>query len=532
MVKWIYSFGDGKAEGDASMKNLLGGKGANLAQMSKIGLPVPLGITITTEVCNYYYENSNRYPEDLELQLNNAISELEKKLGKEFGNPNNPLLVSVRSGARASMPGMMDTVLNLGINDEVAESLAQKTNNPRFVYDSYRRFIQMYADVVMEVDHYNFEQILDIKKNEKNVVEDLDLDADDLKDLVVSFKKIVKEITNKDFPEDPKEQLWGAIGAVFDSWMNKRAITYRKMHEIPAEWGTAVNVQSMVFGNMGDDCATGVAFTRNPSTGEKALYGEYLINAQGEDVVAGIRTPCPITLASKTEQDSDLPAMEESLPELFKELEKIYEELKLRIESPELADKESLEENRIIQEKRQMNKSMPFLVAIFSYMGIGLVPVMAFDSYWDNQIDDLNLFGFSLFFNFIILVILIFVTNKLNKPERISQLVAGYVLVGLSFFIGVFGQIGTFSFFNQIGDSSQVKERVTYLTVDGGQSKESRRRDGICYDFQSFDDPESSFGKTDICEGRYLEISEGRKVLVRYKEGNFGQKWMIDYHLK
>lgn len=327
MTKWVYSFGDGSAEGDATMRDLLGGKGANLAQMSKIGLPVPPGITITTEVCTHYYQNNNSYPENLASEVRNAIKNLEKTIGKEFGNVDNPLLVSVRSGSRASMPGMMDTVLNLGINKEIVRSLAVKSNNPRFAYDSYRRFIQMYANVVLGLDGYEFESLIDRKKQEKNITEDLDFDAKDLEDLAEEFKDKVKEVTGKDFPENAEEQLWGAISAVFNSWMIPRAVLYRKLNDIPEEWGTAVNVQSMVFGNMGDDCATGVAFTRNPSTGEKALYGEYLINAQGEDVVAGIRTPCPITNQSKENHGDHLVSMEDALPDLYQELVSLYNKL-------------------------------------------------------------------------------------------------------------------------------------------------------------------------------------------------------------
>ena len=320
MTKWVYNFGDGKAEGDATMKNLLGGKGANLAQMSKIGLPVPPGFTITTEVCNYYYENNKSFPEQLKSAVNNEIINLEKNLGKKFADIDNPLLVSVRSGARASMPGMMDTVLNLGINSDIAEALAKKSSNARFVYDSYRRFIQMYSNVVLDIDGYEFEVIIDEKKEQKSISDDLELNAADLKDLAELFKAKVKELTGQDFPEDPKTQLWGAIKAVFDSWMIPRAVLYRKLNDIPEQWGTAVNIQSMVFGNMGDDCATGVAFTRSPATGEKSLYGEYLINAQGEDVVAGIRTPCPITNKAKLEQNLALDSMEEVLPELYQQL--------------------------------------------------------------------------------------------------------------------------------------------------------------------------------------------------------------------
>ncbi|MBL6785782.1 MAG: pyruvate, phosphate dikinase, partial [Rickettsiales bacterium] len=324
MNKWVYSFGNGTAEGSVNDKNLLGGKGANLAGMAKIGLPVPPGFTITTDVCTYFYQNEQQYPNDLEQQINDAISLLEQKLDKEFGSKTNPLLVSVRSGARVSMPGMMDTVLNLGLNDDSVVSLANNSNNERFAYDSYRRFIQMYGDVVLGVEHYLFEQELESVKNDNNIYADVDLTSDLLKQLVKSFKDIVKEHTGSDFPQDPKEQLKGAISAVFNSWMIDRAVAYRKMHDISDEWGTAVNVQSMVFGNMGDNSATGVAFTRNPSTGKNELYGEYLINAQGEDVVAGIRTPCPISIAAKNEQGSDLQAMEEVLPELFKEFVELY----------------------------------------------------------------------------------------------------------------------------------------------------------------------------------------------------------------
>jgi pyruvate, orthophosphate dikinase len=325
--KLVYSFGDGKAQGDASMKNILGGKGANLAEMSKLGLSVPLGFTMITDICNEYYKNNRNFPKSLEGQVNKALIEIENNLGTKFGDENNPLLFSVRSGARASMPGMMDTVLNLGLNDKTVIGLARKSNNKRFAYDSYRRFIQMYSDVVLGVDHYNFEVILDEKKQDLGVNLDTELNAEDLEDLVTLFKNNVKEETGKDFPSDVNEQLWGAIKAVFDSWMNDRAITYRSLNDIPAKWGTAVNIQSMVFGNMGDDCATGVAFTRNPSTGEKSFYGEYLINAQGEDVVAGIRTPQSITNKSKEESDSDLSSMEEAMPEIYRQLVEAYQNL-------------------------------------------------------------------------------------------------------------------------------------------------------------------------------------------------------------
>lgn len=300
-VKYVYFFGKGKAEGTAAMKNLLGGKGANLAEMTNLKLPVPPGFTISTEVCTYYYQNNKQYPKGLEAQVEKALAQVEKAMGAKFGDPNNPLLVSVRSGARASMPGMMDTILNLGLNDETVEGLIKKTNNPRFAYDSYRRFVQMYGDVVLglkpqsKLEHDPFEVIIEEKKKEKGVHQDIELTVDDLKDLVIKFKQAIKEKRGVVFPEDPKEQLWGAIGAVFGSWMNERAIAYRKMYDIPESWGTAVNVQSMVFGNMGDTSGTGVAFTRDPATGENTFYGEFLMNAQGEDVVAGIRTPLPIS---------------------------------------------------------------------------------------------------------------------------------------------------------------------------------------------------------------------------------------------
>src|SRR5690348_7709149 len=323
MAKWVYSFGDGSAEGRAEMKNLLGGKGANLAEMSNLGLPVPPGFTITTEVCTYFYANGKSYPKDLAQQVSAALAVLEKGLGAKFGDPENPLLVSVRSGARASMPGMMDTVLNLGLNDRTVEGLATRGGDTRFSYDSYRRFIQMYGQVVLGVDHHHFEELLEGHKLDKGLTLDTDLTADDWKEVITGYKAIVQRELGKPFPQDPQEQLWGAIGAVFGSWMNQRAITYRRLHEIPADWGTAVNVQAMVFGNMGEDCATGVAFTRNPLTGLDEFYGEFLVNAQGEDVVAGIRTPQHLTIAGKTANKSQLPAMEEVMPEVFGELKKV-----------------------------------------------------------------------------------------------------------------------------------------------------------------------------------------------------------------
>jgi len=320
MTKWIYTFGDGKAEGAADMKNLLGGKGANLAEMSSLGIPVPPGFTITTEACIHYTKHDNAYPDGLEAQLDEAMASMEKALGHSFGGSSKPLLVSVRSGARASMPGMMDTVLNLGLNDETVEALAKESGDERFAFDSYRRFIQMFGDVVLGVEHHAFEDILEDHKLRYGVNLDTEITAEQWRDVIADYKREVEETLGKPFPQDPKEQLHGAIGAVFGSWMNDRAIVYRRLHDIPADWGTAVNVQAMVFGNMGDDCATGVCFSRNPSTGADAFYGEFLINAQGEDVVAGIRTPQPLTLAEREEQGSDLVSMEEAMPETFKEL--------------------------------------------------------------------------------------------------------------------------------------------------------------------------------------------------------------------
>ncbi|NBR94972.1 MAG: pyruvate, phosphate dikinase [Proteobacteria bacterium] len=325
--KFVYSFGDGKAEGNASMKNLLGGKGANLAEMSKMGLPVPLGFTITTDVCTAFYNHNRQFPENLEQQVELATKNLQQAINAnqqnnhlQFGSETNPLLFSVRSGARASMPGMMDTILNLGLNDKTVLGLAQNSNNPRFAFDSYRRFIQMYASVVLEIDHHNFEAILQEKKEEHSLIADTQLTAQHLQEIVSLYQQEVLKHTGKPFPQDVYQQLWGAIKAVFDSWMNDRAITYRSLNNIPASWGTAVNVQAMVFGNLGETSATGVAFTRNPSTGLNDLYGEYLINAQGEDVVAGIRTPQSITIAGKKSLGSTLPAMEETMPTVFAEL--------------------------------------------------------------------------------------------------------------------------------------------------------------------------------------------------------------------
>src|SRR6266571_6332297 len=322
--KWVFGFGNGKAEGRADMRNLLGGKGAGLAEMANLGLPVPAGFTITTAVCTHYYENGNAYPKNLQEQVRAALAQVGRITGKIFGGGANPLLVSVRSGGRASMPGMMDTVLNLGLNDETVEALSELSGDRRFAYDSYRRFITMYSDVVLGFPHHHFEEILDDYKDKNGYTLDTDLSADDWVELVARYQQRVEEEYGEPFPQDPDQQLWGAIGAVFGSWMNQRAITYRRLHGIPESWGTAVNVQAMVFGNMGETSATGVAFTRNPSTGDKRLYGEFLINAQGEDVVAGIRTPQEITEAARREAGSDKPSMEKAMPAAFKELTRIY----------------------------------------------------------------------------------------------------------------------------------------------------------------------------------------------------------------
>ena len=312
MTKYVYTF----KEGNKDMRNLLGGKGANLAEMTNLGLPIPQGFTISTEACTNYYDNGKEISEEIESQIFKALEELEKLQGKKFGDTENPLLVSVRSGARASMPGMMDTILNLGLNDVAVEGFAKKTGNPRFAYDSYRRFIQMYSDVVMEVNKSFFEKIIDELKEEKGVHYDTELTVEDLKELVNRFKKVYSDHMNgEEFPQEPREQLMGAVKAVFRSWDNPRAIVYRRMNDIPGDWGTAVNVQSMVFGNMGNTSGTGVAFTRDPATGKKGIYGEYLINAQGEDVVAGVRTPEPIT------------KLEEDLPECYKEFMELAQKL-------------------------------------------------------------------------------------------------------------------------------------------------------------------------------------------------------------
>jgi len=318
--KWVYSFGDGSAEGEAEMRNLLGGKGANLAEMSTLGLPVPPGFTITTEVCAHYTSHDGKFPKTLKAELDEALVRVEGILGKKFGDPNNPLLVSVRSGARTSMPGMMDTVLNLGLNDETVKGLAIASGDERFAYDSYRRFIQMYGDVVLGVEHHHFEDILADHKDDNGLALDTDLESADWKIIAEKFATKVESELGTPFPQEPNDQLWGAISAVFGSWMNNRASIYRQLHNIPESWGTAVNIQAMVFGNMGENSATGVCFTRNPSTGENVFYGEYLVNAQGEDVVAGIRTPQPLTVAEKELNQTESPSMEEHMPDLYKEL--------------------------------------------------------------------------------------------------------------------------------------------------------------------------------------------------------------------
>ena len=345
MVKNVYTFGDGRAEGNAEMRNLLGGKGANLAEMNLLGMPVPPGFTITTEVCTEYTKSGrDAVVASIKPEVEQAIKHVEELTGKKFDDPSNPLLVSVRSGARASMPGMMDTVLNLGMNDATVASLAEKSGNPRFAWDSYRRFVQMYGDVVLgmkpksKTDIDPFEEIMDKVKEEKGVKNDLDLEVEDLKELVKRFKAAVLDFTGKDFPDSAWEQLWGGICAVFDSWMNERAILYRRMNQIPEEWGTAVNVQAMVYGNMGENSATGVAFSRDAATGENLFTGEYLINAQGEDVVAGIRTPQQITVEgsrrwaalqgiSEEERASKYPSLEETMPALAAELIAISDRL-------------------------------------------------------------------------------------------------------------------------------------------------------------------------------------------------------------
>ncbi len=349
-AKYVYTFGDGKAEGKSDMKNLLGGKGANLAEMNNIGVPVPAGFTITTEMCTVYYKMERNYPPELKTQIQDAIVNVEKSMGAKFGDGNNPLLVSVRSGARVSMPGMMDTVLNLGLNDTTVQGLIKQSGNERFSWDSYRRFVQMYGDVVLGMkpeskeEEDPFEIVLHAKKKAKGVTLDTDLSSEDLKELVAEFKQLIKDRMNVDFPEDPWEQMMGAIDAVFGSWMGARAIRYRKLNSIPADWGTAVNVQAMVYGNMGDDSGTGVAFTRDPANGDNRFYGEYLINAQGEDVVAGTRTPQPVNEAGKTADDQV--TLEEVMPEAYKTLEGIY--LKLEDHYKDMQDIEfTIQRNKL-----------------------------------------------------------------------------------------------------------------------------------------------------------------------------------------
>ena len=328
MNKWVYTFGDGTAEGQAGMRDLLGGKGANLAEMSNIGVPVPPGFTITTEVCTHFTKTNGTYPDELADQVEAALTKVGQATGRVFGDMARPLLVSVRSGARVSMPGMMDTVLNLGLNDDTVGALAEDAGDARFAYDSYRRFIQMYGDVVMGLEHHDFEGILEAFKDNKNVELDTDLTAEDWQVVIERYKALVQDKLGKPFPQDPRDQLWGAITAVFGSWMNARAITYRRLQQIPESWGTAVNIQAMVFGNMGDTSATGVAFTRNPSTGENKLYGEFLVNAQGEDVVAGIRTPQAITEEARLESSApEKPSLETALPEAFAEFREICNRL-------------------------------------------------------------------------------------------------------------------------------------------------------------------------------------------------------------
>ncbi len=327
MTQYVYRFGGGVSDGGKGDKNLLGGKGANLAEMASIGLPVPPGFTISTEMCTRYYEEGEQFPDSLREEVANGIAHIEGITGKTFGNPADPLLVSVRSGARVSMPGMMDTVLNLGLNDETVEGLAKTSEDPRFAWDSYRRFIQMYADVVLELDHGAFEEALEIAKEDQGFTLDTELSADDLKALVVEYKALVEKLWNKPFPQDVHDQLWGAVGAVFGSWQSERAKVYRRLNDIPGGWGTAVNIQAMVFGNMGDTSATGVAFTRDPSKGDRAYYGEFLINAQGEDVVAGIRTPQYLTKVAREEANAKPASMEEAMPEVYGQLADVFDTL-------------------------------------------------------------------------------------------------------------------------------------------------------------------------------------------------------------
>ncbi|MEO6259602.1 MAG: PEP/pyruvate-binding domain-containing protein, partial [Thermoanaerobaculia bacterium] len=324
MSKYVYDFGDGHAEGNAKMKEILGGKGAGLAEMTNLGVPVPPGFTISTDVCTWFYDHDRTFPQELKASVASSLAKVEKSVGRAFGDPSKPLLVSVRSGARASMPGMMDTILNLGLNDETVQGLAKSSNDERFAFDSYRRFIQMYSDVVLEIEKAKFEHELVAVREAAGVQSDAEIPASALRTLLDTYKGIVKKESGADFPQDVQDQLWGAIGAVFLSWNNDRAITYRKLNGIPDSWGTAVNVQSMVFGNMGNDCATGVAFTRNPATGEHVFFCEYLANAQGEDVVAGIRTPLPISKAQVVAGEKSL---EETMPAVYGQLEDVYRKL-------------------------------------------------------------------------------------------------------------------------------------------------------------------------------------------------------------
>jgi pyruvate,orthophosphate dikinase len=324
--QYVYYFGDGQADGNAKMKDVLGGKGAGLAEMTNIGVPVPPGFTISTAVCTYFYDHGKTYPPELQESVAQNLARVEASVGRKFGDLSQPLLVSVRSGARASMPGMMDTILNLGLNDQTVQGLAQSSGDERFALDSYRRFIQMYSDVVLEIDREHFEHELHALRDRVGAKNDAAIPAEGLRELVGIYKKIVSDKLGTEFPQDVHEQLWGAIGAVFNSWNNQRAITYRKLNQIPDDWGTAVNVQSMVFGNMGDDCATGVAFTRNPSTGERKFFGEYLPNAQGEDVVAGIRTPLPISKAQVVDGHAEL-SLEEAFPDVYEQLVDVYKKL-------------------------------------------------------------------------------------------------------------------------------------------------------------------------------------------------------------
>ncbi|MEL7049836.1 MAG: PEP/pyruvate-binding domain-containing protein, partial [Pseudomonadota bacterium] len=323
-ARWVYVFGTGATDGNAEMRSLLGGKGANLAEMANLGLPVPPGFTLSTEVCTAYYAAGRTLPDGVEAQVQTALKQVGDCTGMRFGDVDNPLLVSVRSGSRASMPGMMDTILNLGLNDETVQGLARRANDERFALDSYRRFIQMYADVVLGVDHGLFEDTLENFKNLSGFALDTELSADDWRGIIEDYKDAVEHELGRPFPQDTNEQLWGAIGAVFGSWRNARADTYRRLHDIPESWGTAVNVQAMVFGNLGETSATGVAFTRNPSTGDKEIYGEFLLNAQGEDVVAGIRTPQPLTERARIEAGETEPSLEAAMPETFEELKAIF----------------------------------------------------------------------------------------------------------------------------------------------------------------------------------------------------------------